>query len=384
MEDPTKKYIYAEVAFFMRWWREQDQETKSIVRGLVDEGRLEFINGGWSMNDEATTHYEDIITNMMKGHQYLLKEFGVTPNFGWHIDPFGHSNAQAALFSRMGFDAWYICRIDYRDKIKRRDDRNLEFLWTPLAENSEDRDSIFTHITYDMYWGIPNFYFGDSRAEEPLVPGFNLDERLEEFASWAVTFNDTFKTNHVIIPMGGDFNYQNAHTIFMNTDRLIKYFNGRYSGMRVFYSTPSEYIKAVMETKDVEWNVNQDDFFPYADDETSYWTGFYSSRANQKGYIRQSSRQFMAANQFLALEAIRRNSSESALILQEKLEDAVSISQHHDAATGTSKQAVADDYIDYLYTGIKSSEEAEILALKNLYNLTLDYSFCDVTNSTYL
>jgi lysosomal alpha-mannosidase len=383
IKDPTKKFTYAEMAFFMRWWREQDNQMKYEVKKLVSEGRLEFVNGGWSMNDEATTHYEDIITNMQKGHRFLLEEFAVTPNVAWHIDPFGHSNAQAALFSRMGFDSWYICRIDYRDKIERRDSGRMEFVWMPFFLDRGNDDSIFTHVTYDMYWGIPNFYFGDSRAEEPLVPGYNLDERLDEFASWALIFNETYKTNHVFIPMGGDFNYQNAHTIFMNLDRIIKYFNGRYSGMEVHYSTPGEYMKAVMEKGKASWDTNINDFFPYADDQESYWTGFFSSRPNQKGYIRQCSNQLMAANQFLAMEAIRKTTSEENLALQEKLEDAVSIAQHHDAATGTSKKAVADDYLDYLYTGIKASEEAELNALKKLYGTDVDWTFCDVTNGTY-
>jgi len=34
---------------------------KDQVKGLVKNGQLEFINGGWCMNDEATTYFEDII-----------------------------------------------------------------------------------------------------------------------------------------------------------------------------------------------------------------------------------------------------------------------------------------------------------------------------------
>lgn len=106
--DPAKRFTYAEMAFFMRWWRNQNDTIKDTVKKLVKEGRFEFINGGWSMNDEATTHYEDIITNLQKGHKFLLEEFGVTPTVGWHIDPFGHSSAQAALFSRMGYESLYM------------------------------------------------------------------------------------------------------------------------------------------------------------------------------------------------------------------------------------------------------------------------------------
>lgn len=59
-----------EVAFFQQWWQEQNDEMKNVVHRLVNEGRLEFINGGYCMNDEATTHYADIIDQMALGLKY--------------------------------------------------------------------------------------------------------------------------------------------------------------------------------------------------------------------------------------------------------------------------------------------------------------------------
>ena len=35
------------------WWERQNETIKEQVRNLVREGRLEFVNGGWSANDEA-------------------------------------------------------------------------------------------------------------------------------------------------------------------------------------------------------------------------------------------------------------------------------------------------------------------------------------------
>ena len=49
------------------WWQEQDEARRNIVKDLVSRGQLEFINGGWCMNDEATTHYADIIDQMALG-----------------------------------------------------------------------------------------------------------------------------------------------------------------------------------------------------------------------------------------------------------------------------------------------------------------------------
>ena len=68
MMDPKKKFTYVEMKFFSMWWRQQSDDMKNKVRQLVQQGRLEIVNGGWSMHDEACTHYEDMINNMMFGH----------------------------------------------------------------------------------------------------------------------------------------------------------------------------------------------------------------------------------------------------------------------------------------------------------------------------
>ena len=47
---------------------------RNIVKNLVSEGRLEFIGGGWSMNDEAAAHYTAIIDNMSLGIRYRLRK----------------------------------------------------------------------------------------------------------------------------------------------------------------------------------------------------------------------------------------------------------------------------------------------------------------------
>jgi len=60
---------------------------KRVVGPFTDETSLvvrvsQFINGGWCMNDEATTYYNDIIDQMALGHSFLLETFGVKPRIG--------------------------------------------------------------------------------------------------------------------------------------------------------------------------------------------------------------------------------------------------------------------------------------------------------------
>lgn len=132
--------------------------------GRLFAGRLEFISGGWSMNDEAVTHYSSIIDNFAWGLRKLNDTFGLCgrpkvgrcqlfssgqpPPFylyhmlqvGWQIDPFGHckcrytfhrlssiqsrmlcrklcgfltsAREQAAIFAMLGFDGAFLGRID--------------------------------------------------------------------------------------------------------------------------------------------------------------------------------------------------------------------------------------------------------------------------------
>lgn len=95
------------------WWQEQKESKKQAVRELVKEGRLELMSAGWSSNDEACAYYEDIIDNMMIGHQFVEREFGIKPRVGWHADSFGHSSANQRLFAEMGFDAIFFSRFHY-------------------------------------------------------------------------------------------------------------------------------------------------------------------------------------------------------------------------------------------------------------------------------
>lgn len=101
------------------------------VRMLVNEGRLVFIGGAWSMNDEAGTHYQSIIDHFTWGLRFLNDTFGECgrPKVGWQIDPFGHSREQASLFAQMGYDGFFVTRLDYQDKQHRLDTKTMEIVW---------------------------------------------------------------------------------------------------------------------------------------------------------------------------------------------------------------------------------------------------------------
>lgn len=159
LADSNKTFMEVEMKFFKMWWDEQNEDMKAKTRQLVRNGQFEIVNAGWSMHDEACPIYEDMIDNMMIGHDFVLKEFGVKPSIGWQIDPFGHSNTNARIFAEMGFDAWFYARLDYGDKRRRTADNELEFVWMPNAQSLGKDVNIFTHVLWNHYEAPPGFDF---------------------------------------------------------------------------------------------------------------------------------------------------------------------------------------------------------------------------------
>ena len=97
LEDPNRKFIEVEQAFFMRWWAEQTPAKQAAVKGLVASGQLEFINGGWSMHDEACPSFVDMLDNTALGQRLIFDAFGVVPKTTWQIDPCAFAGAVGSL-----------------------------------------------------------------------------------------------------------------------------------------------------------------------------------------------------------------------------------------------------------------------------------------------
>ena len=97
--------------------RDAPARDREKAHMLVNRGQLEFLLGGWCMNDEGASHYTAMLEQNGLGLQWLEAVFGKCgrPHAAWQIDPFGHSKTQAEMFALMGFDSVYFARIDYQD-----------------------------------------------------------------------------------------------------------------------------------------------------------------------------------------------------------------------------------------------------------------------------
>ena len=117
--NPDRKFIYVEIGFFARWWEEASDLKRAAARKVVENGQLEFINGGWCMHDEASPLWTAMVDQTTRGHQFIQKNFGAkaAPRGTWQIDPFGHSNTQAWLLgAEAGMESLFWGRMDYQDR----------------------------------------------------------------------------------------------------------------------------------------------------------------------------------------------------------------------------------------------------------------------------
>ncbi|KAM9494751.1 LOW QUALITY PROTEIN: lysosomal alpha-mannosidase [Clarias gariepinus] len=371
-KDPARRFIYVETAFFYRWWRRQDERTRSVVTQLVEQGRLEFVNGGWCMSDEASTHYSAVIDQMTLGLRFLNQTFGECgrPRVAWHIDPFGHAREHASMFAQMGYDGLFFGRLDYQDKTRRMKMKEMEMVWRASESLQPPTADLFTGVLPNGYNPPQGFCWDQSCSDAPVqddpdLEDYNVDDLVDTFIKISYTQAETYKTNHIIMTMGSDFQYENAVPWYKNMDKLIHHVNAKQatgSKVNVLYSTPSCYLQE-LNLANATWPLKTDDFFPYADDAHDFWTGYFTSRPALKRYERLSNSFLQTCNQLEVLGGPRSTHGPFGEGNSDTLKRAMAVAQHHDAVSGTEKQHVANDYAKRLAIG---SAHCQVLVSNSL------------------
>ena len=351
-----RKFSYVEMSFFKLWYDKQTDQIKRKVKNFIKEGRLEIINGGWVMHDEAGSYYKHSIDNMRIGLKFLKKEFNVIPKIGWFIDPFGHSSATAHILKQMNFDKIVLTRIDYLEKKDRINNQNLEFIYDPFGLGQE----IFTHISYHHYnpREVLRHYPGDKKI---ILSEEELKNVCEKFYEEMKEERVGYRTNNLLLYYGEDFAFNEADINYENIEMIMDYVNNNMKGkMKMIYSTPSQYFDSVLRSG-VKFDKHSNyDFFPYADNAHCYWTGYFTSRANLKGLIKQLGLYINIINKllfqiFMDKEIMNKNKKmiEKAIDCVYLARENLGVLQHHDAVTGTSKEKTSKDYENMAIIGVE-------------------------------
>jgi hypothetical protein len=298
----------------------------------------------------------------------------------------------------MGFDAFFFARLDYQDKDKRMNDMETEWIWRPNMDTLGKDVNIFTHATQQHY-SAPQGFNWEINAGDPewinnkTSENFNAPERANALMAILDERVSHQRHNHLFTMFGDDFEYKSASANYQNMDAMIEWMNENHGDKYIFkYSTPSDYIDAIAAL-DIAWPTKYDDMFPYADNENSYWTGYFTSRPNHKGYIRTASHKYHASSQLFSDKALDQDATmeEIGAVMNANNEmlDRIGIVQHHDAITGTGKQRIADDYSAKIYTGLEINHQQyqQLITDRILKQTGLqadEWTQCLMSNQTFL
>ncbi|CAL0321770.1 unnamed protein product [Lupinus luteus] len=397
-KDPRRKFIWEEMSYLERWWRDAPDEMKESLIRLVKNGQLEIVGGGWVMNDEANSHYFAIIEQMAEGNMWLNDTIGFVPKNSWAIDPFGYSPTMAYLLRRMGFDNMLIQRAHYELKKELAWHKNLEYIWRQSWDAEETTD-IFVHMMPFYSYDIPH-----TCGPEPAIccqfdfarmQGFayescpwgqhpvettqeNVQERALKLLDQYKKKSTMYRTNTLLVPLGDDFRYINveeADAQFRNYQLLFDYINSnpslntqakfgtledyfqtlREEAERINYTSPGEIGSGIVEG----FPSLSGDFFTYADRQQDYWSGYYVSRPFFKAVDRVLEQTLRATEIMVALIlgfCQRSHCEKFSMEFSYKLTAArrnLALFQHHDGVTGTAKDHVVMDYGTRMYTSLE-------------------------------
>uniref|UniRef100_A0A2R5LA05 Alpha-mannosidase n=1 Tax=Ornithodoros turicata TaxID=34597 RepID=A0A2R5LA05_9ACAR len=412
--DRRRKFIWAEVSYFSVWFENQSDAIKAQVRGYLQNGQLEIVTGGWVMNDEANTHVSAMIEQMVEGHQWLKHNVGVKPKNGWAIDPFGLSPTMAYLLKRMGFQNMVIQRVHYSIKKYLAHERSLEFIWRQSWDHNHTTD-ILCHMMPFYSYDVPHTCGPDPKVccqfDFKRLPGnkVNCPWRVapvpitdKNVASKAMVLLDQyrkkaqlFRTHTVLVPLGDDFRFDKANewdNQFSNYQRLFDYVNSHpelHAELR--FGTLNDYFTALREETSVDaanmplgFPSMSGDFFTYADRDDNYWSGYYTSRPFYKNMDRVVEAHLRGAEILFSLVWARMGllGMDHSSLIEEMMLGLVGsrrnlgLFQHHDAITGTAKDAVVIDYGKRLLESLKNLRD--IIAKSAHYMLLNTQSNVDV------
>ncbi|CAI9777361.1 unnamed protein product [Fraxinus pennsylvanica] len=388
-KDNRRKFIWEEMSYLERWWRDASDVKKESFINLVQNGQLEIVGGGWVMNDEANSHYFAIIEQITEGNMWLNETVGVIPKNSWSIDPFGYSSTMAYLLRRMGFENMLIQRTHYELKKELAWDKNLEYVWRQSWDAEETTD-IFVHMMPFYSYDIPHtcgpepavccqFDFARMRGfvyelcpwgEHPVETNQeNVKERALKLLDQYKKKSILYRTNTLLVPLGDDFRYisiDEAEAQFRNYQLLFDYINSDPSlNAEANFGTLEDYFRMLREEAD---RINYSrpgeigsgqiggfpslsgDFFTYADRNQDYWSGYYVSRPFFKAVDRVLEQTLRGAEMMMAFllgycqkpqcEKLPTGFSYKLTAARRNL----ALFQHHDGVTGTAKDHVVEDY----------------------------------------
>ena len=165
------------------WILEYDPELFARIQKLVKAGKWHIMGGWYVQPDCNLPGGESFVRQILSGHSFFKKHFGVYPKTAINFDPFGHSRGLVQILQKSGFHSYIVCRpksVDLklpRDEVRWQGYDGSEVLLHRVNHHYDSRpgmaqDKIEELLDYSMgkevilvLWGVGNHGGAPSRKD---------------------------------------------------------------------------------------------------------------------------------------------------------------------------------------------------------------------------
>jgi hypothetical protein len=344
-----RRVYSVECMFFLRMYWERCPEKRSVLRQLVNEGRLRISNSGVTTADTILPETEVILRGFLLGQEWLRTN-GMTqePKLAYFTDSFGCSPALPSLLTAAGFVYTTITRIDGMrfhsidfgppkrpaDSVSSADrllkeERSLDFRWQDRSQAEIlCHWNAYTYGQGDLltYRGLIRLY--DFPLAFPDRSEANVARRIRKYVRQLAPYS---LTPYMFCPIGFDFVTPIPDLVSI----LDRHNRCRFptTGIWVLNAGLDDYLGLV--------DCHREKLPVIQLDPNPYWTGFYSSRPTLKA------RCYKLVNELLQAELLSLQTDDPTTIkaLSEELKKHwwfAATANHHDFITGTSPDRIVE------------------------------------------
>jgi alpha-mannosidase len=170
-EYPGFVFNHNEALLYM-WIEEYEPELFERIRKLVKQGKWHILGGWFVQPDCNMPSGESFVRQLLYGHSYFWKKFGVKSEVAANLDPFGHTRGLVQILSKAGFKGYLFCRPYQEDCPLPNDD----FIWVGY-----DGSTVIGHRAFGHY----NSFLG--KADEKIKSWLEQNShRTEGLLLWGV------------------------------------------------------------------------------------------------------------------------------------------------------------------------------------------------------
>jgi len=143
-EYPDFTFMYNQAVLF-DFLKRDYPEIWARVKERVASGQFEIEGAMWVEPDVNIISGESIIRQFIRGRQFHIEEFGVTPKVVWLPDTFGYSANLPQIMARSGFDYFVTSKLSWNDSDRQPFDT---FFWRGI-DGSTTKAQLITTQDFD-------------------------------------------------------------------------------------------------------------------------------------------------------------------------------------------------------------------------------------------